>query len=631
MPTLIVMYAIPTFGQNYFGNDCKDSKINWVLDYQIGKCPYIHPTIDNSKIAKVEFGNIIDQSSSDYHCYYTETQICNIDDCTECTEKKVFEFMLSRKSFIAPTLDESPVINCGVKTLEPSSPIITTIHQNNFSIINYTSKIYLKDGSTVTHIFHPGKVQRTVFKRGNSIFIGTIGDGVGTGFWKYINVLVGKNGLWNAIDYDIKLNFKCNKNSKNTTLFLFDVSGSMNEASQSGKSKIVEARSAAITTLNTLSNSNSSSAVQPYVSVRTFSGGCVTDPTTVNLDFTSDMNAAATAIQNIPQPNGATPLPQATQISEAHLRQYLIVNSLKQGKLIVMSDGESTCGAIRPADVYAYGQNGQVTIPVQGTIANPLVRYYTVGFNIAPGSNAERDLQYLAQKSGGKYLSAQDGFELTKAFQKFNRVFIPKEAPSIDTISTSAKTLFSKGLSSINDEEFEKALENYKQFTKSTPKDCNGFYNLALMHEANEYFKAAIKNYETYLQLCPNPQDKDYVRKQIESLNIEHDKYVEYNKKIVMSDLDYLNLHFKKIQNGESVALAVEFIGFISEKWIYYRNLAEIIESDDRLFKTNANEVFKGLKECVETIKRNPQAWDRDATPVLSRTYLNMERLIKTF
>jgi tetratricopeptide (TPR) repeat protein len=272
-----------------------------------------------------------------------------------------------------------------------------------------------------------------------------------------------------------------------------------------------------------------------------------------------------------------------------------------------------------------------MTIPVQGTVTNPLVRYYTIGFNISAGSNAERDLQYLAQKSGGKYLNAQDEFELTKAFQKFNRVFIPKEVPSIDTLSVTAKTLFNKGLGLINDEEFDKALESYKQFAKGNSKDCNGFYNLALMFEANEYFKSAIKNYENYLQLCPNTTDKDYVKKQIEALRIEYDKYVEYNKKVVISDMEYLNLHFKKIQNGESVALAIEFIGFIKEKWVYYKNLAEIIENDDRLFKTNATEVFRGLKECVETIKRNPQAWDRDATPVLSRTYLNMERLIKSF
>ena len=413
----------------------------------------------------------------------------------------------------------------------------------------------------------------------------------------------------------------------NVSLFLFDVSGSMNEAGKSGNSKIIEAKGAAIATLGNLNQTNSSS--QPYVAIKTFSGACSQDPTNPILDYTSDLKQAENAIMSIPMPNGGTPLPQAIEVSKADLLKCLKSNNQKQGKLIILSDGQSSCGAIRPPDIY--GKNPVIVTNPQGTVANPLVKNYAIGFNIPPGSEAERDLQYLAQMSGGKYVNAQDQLELTKAFQKFSRVYVPKPYPTIDTLSSTFKILFAKGINSIEDEEFDKALESYKQFTKNTPKDCNGFYNLALMYEANEYFKAAIKNYETYLQLCPNPQDKDYVRKQIESLNIEHDKYVEYNKKIVMSDLDYLNLHFKKIQNGESVALAVEFIGFISEKWIYYRNLAEIIESDDRLFKTNANEVFKGLKECVETIKRNPQAWDRDATPVLSRTYLNMERLIKSF
>jgi len=45
----------------------------------------------------------------------------------------------------------------------------------------------------------------------------------------------------------------------------------------------------------------------------------------------------------------------------------------------------------------------------------------------------------------------------------------------------------------------------------------------------------------------------------------------------------------------------------------------------------NAAAVFRGLKSCADIIQRNPEKWDRDATPVLSRTYLNMERLLKTF
>ena len=151
------------------------------------------------------------------------------------------------------------------------------------------------------------------------------------------------------------------------------------------------------------------------------------------------------------------------------------------------------------------------------------------------------------------------------------------------------------------------------------------------MSEANERYKAAIKNYESYLQLNPTAGDKTFILETLQKLQETAKRYTAYNKQVVKSDMEYLDLYFKKIQNGESIALAVEFIGFLKEKYSYYRDLAAIVEVDDRLFKTNANEVFKGLKESVETINRNPQAWDRDATPVLSRTYLNMERLLNSF
>lgn len=46
---------------------------------------------------------------------------------------------------------------------------------------------------------------------------------------------------------------------------------------------------------------------------------------------------------------------------------------------------------------------------------------------------------------------------------------------------------------------------------------------------------------------------------------------------------------------------------FLQEKFVYYRDLTAIVEIDDRLFKTNANEVFKRLKDCVDTIKKIPK------------------------
>ena len=76
--------------------------------------------------------------------------------------------------------------------------------------------------------------------------------------------------------------------------------------------------------------------------------------------------------------------------------------------------------------------------------------------------------------------------------------------------------------------------------------------------------------------------------------------------------------------------MAEEFKGFLKEKGDYYINLPELMSRTDRLFKKNAKEVADGLNNCARTINRNPEAWDRDATPILSMTYLNLERLLES-
>lgn len=415
------------------------------------------------------------------------------------------------------------------------------------------------------------------------------------------------------------------------TLFLFDLSGSMNEAGSSGAPKIIEAQSAARNTLSNMAQ-NGQGAV---VGLTTFSGDCVENPLRPSeVSFTKNLKEVETLVNSLPLPSGSTPLPQAIKASEIRFAKYLGQIGLKQGRLIILSDGQSTCGAIRPDDVYAFGQNGKSVHTVPGNTmgsAGPVaVKYFTIGFNIAPGSAAERDLQYLAQISGGKYLHAQNQFELTRAFQKFSRVYIPKPTPSKSSLPGEIADVFQKGLSFISNEAYADALVKYQEYNVQQADDCNGVYNLALMKEANELYKSAASHYEKYLTLCPDATDKDFVLKQIENLKKDYASYLDFNRLIITSDMAYLDYHFQKIQNGQSIALAKEFIGFINEKWSYYKNLADIIEIDTRPFKINAQEVFRGLNDCVDAIKRDPQNWDRNATPVLSRTYINMERLLTT-
>jgi len=421
------------------------------------------------------------------------------------------------------------------------------------------------------------------------------------------------------------------------SLFLFDLSGSMAKAGASGQPKIKEAEEAAKKSLATIRN-NADQGIAQSVSIRTFSGGCPspgTDPSREVIEFTEDLNRIETIIDAIGSPGGGTPLKEAIEASEAILSKRIKDNNLPKGRLIILSDGQATCGSIRPNDVYAFGQSGKVERSIQGLRsasagASP-IKYYTVGFNIAPGSEAERDLKYLASISGGKYLNAQNQFQLTRAFQRFSQVFVPKPAPMQTGLPGTSTGVFNEGVKNIRDEYYRDALQQFKSFHQLHDQDCHGAYNLAVAYEANEYYKASMQQYENYLQLCPDASDRRKVQEKIKLLQKDYEAFLEFSKKVIESDRDYLKLHFKKIQNGESIALATEFIAFIKEKWRYYEKLPEILEMDSRMLEINAEAVFRGLKECASTIDRDPQHWDRNATPVLSRTYLNMDRLLKSF
>ena len=307
----------------------------------------------------------------------------------------------------------------------------------------------------------------------------------------------------------------CNK-KVSSTLFLFDLSGSMN--SKGGNStlpKLAEAKAASKFTLNQMKNNPS--GVTEEVGVLGFKGGCVTDPTIPVSKFETELSLVETRINSMGA-GGGTPLAEAIAVAECKLAYHLQQNKQENGKLIILSDGAATCKKIRPSGVYnsAPLQKIERTISADkcgggsGTLPNK-IKYYTVGFNIRPGTPAERDLQYLAQLSGGKYLNVQNQVQLERAFRKFNRTYIPKENPALKNLSSSANSNFNKGVSQIKSEEFKSALKAWEDFAKRNKQDCHGVFNLALMQEANDFYGLAIENYNNYLTLCPNPSDKESV------------------------------------------------------------------------------------------------------------------------
>lgn len=415
---------------------------------------------------------------------------------------------------------------------------------------------------------------------------------------------------------------------ESTTLFLIDRSGSMASNGVSGKPKIEEAKEAAYHSLNSLQNNPNLSQEAGFL---TFSGSCVDDPTASQaLTFSSNPQQVQSAISSISNPGGGTPLKEAVDAATNRLSDYVTSKgSGAPAKLIVLSDGVSSCNKIRPSNIYATGTESlqKRNSPNNSAV---IVKYYTIGFDIRPGSEAERDLQYLAQTSGGKYLNAQNEYELTRAFQRFFRVYIPKPLPAMELIVQQDSVQFQEGITKIYDETYDKAKGIFENLYRSYNKDYNIIFNLALMYDANNYYADAIKMYELYLMLNPKAKDYNWVIQQIELLKKDRDYFFKYTKHILTSDLGYLNLHFKKIQNGESLRLAEEFKGFIEEKKDYYKTLPRVLGVQNKQISVTTKEISRGLQNCSKLIKKEPENWDKNASPLLSMVYLNMKRLIES-
>ncbi|QHI36403.1 hypothetical protein IMCC3317_17660 [Kordia antarctica] len=436
---------------------------------------------------------------------------------------------------------------------------------------------------------------------------------------------------YNILDTDYPcLENPCEKFDKDIsyTLFLIDRSGSMAKRGISGKPKIQEAKEAAIHSLNSMQNNQE---IVQEVGFLTFSGGCISDPTAnQSLGFSSNIQFVQNSINTISNPNGGTPLKEAIDAATQRFQNYVTQKgSNSVAKLIVLSDGVSSCSKIRPSNVYAKGASyfSKNTFFKKQII----VRYYTIGFDIKPGSEAERDLQYLAERSGGKYLNAKNELELTRAFQRFFKQYTPKKTPISIDLSKKQYTRFNEGIESVNKENYREAKDVFKELSIVYTNDYNIIFNLALMYEANNYFIHAIEMFKKYLQLNPRAKDSKWVLQQIELLQNDYKIFIEYTKRVVNKDLEYLNIYFKKVQNGESLKLAEEFKGFIKEKVEYYKNLPEIFNIGNKHLVINCKEISRSLNKCSKIIRKNSTNWDKNAIPFLSQIYLNLKKLAENW
>jgi hypothetical protein len=197
--------------------DCNRSKVQWINVTDVSKCNSIQKlelTYDNVEIGS----SVINNTKSDYHCYYVENVICDMKNCTNCNEQLIYNLMLAESNRIAPIDSKNPVVDCMISDVKipctNDNPLLTTLHPDEYSIINHTLRYdqVLTDWNNIpyvqshSHFLHPGKVQRKVFKDGNQIKVATMGDG--NGMFGNKNVKFAKR-VWGAVDGRLLQAFKC--------------------------------------------------------------------------------------------------------------------------------------------------------------------------------------------------------------------------------------------------------------------------------------------------------------------------------------------------------------------------------------------------------------------------------------
>ncbi len=126
----------------------------------------------------------------------------------------------------------------------------------------------------------------------------------------------------------------------------------------------------------------------------------------VQLDFPPMPNAAKAIMSavNALNPAGKTPLVDA--VKEA--AQVLHQNSTR-GVVVLLTDGEETCGGAPCALGKAIHASGDLTVHVIG--------YQLRGFSWT-GAQSILDVKCLAEETGGLYITANNREELIKAFEK---------------------------------------------------------------------------------------------------------------------------------------------------------------------------------------------------------------------
>lgn len=173
-------------------------------------------------------------------------------------------------------------------------------------------------------------------------------------------------------------------------LLLIDVSGSMQGA------KLKSAKQAALESIDT------SLKKGVEISILAFSGSCG-NPISKRINFTTDRQLLINFVNSLSS-GGGTPLGNALKIANNYLHKSKSTSSQTQ-MIILLADGDDNCGNISSVMAKLRGQG-------------IIFRHQTIGLEVKSNSNAAKQLQSIATKSGGVYHHVKDHKQLSNIFKE---------------------------------------------------------------------------------------------------------------------------------------------------------------------------------------------------------------------
>jgi hypothetical protein len=140
--------------------------------------------------------SIFNPDDPSFHKYDCSSPLISGDKCKAVDAYKV---MLTDVRFVAPSssANKVPVSHCMISMLVgvfSPNPIRIARYDNVMQVVNYTLP---------GHVFHPGKVIRTVFERDGVVWVGTYG--VGTGDHGWFNAALGPNIFMLGVDESLRV------------------------------------------------------------------------------------------------------------------------------------------------------------------------------------------------------------------------------------------------------------------------------------------------------------------------------------------------------------------------------------------------------------------------------------------